>query len=43
MIEEKELKLKKLLERQGIGEIKYILSWFLNYLLVGLLSDVVLL
>ena len=42
MIEEKELKLKKLLERQGIGEIKYILSWFLNYLLVGLLSDVVL-
>ena len=42
MIEEKELKLKKLLERQGIGEIKYILSWFLNYLLVGLFTDVVL-
>ena len=42
MIEEKELKLKKLLERQGIGEIKYILSWFLNYLLVGLFTDIVL-
>ena len=42
MIEEKELKLKKLLERQGIGEIKYILSWFLNYLIVGLLTDIAL-
>ena len=41
MIEEKELKLQKLLERQGIGEIKYILSWFINYFLVGLLSDIV--
>ena len=41
MIEEKELKLQKLLERQGIGEIKYILSWFINYLLVGLLADIV--
>ena len=40
MIEEKEQKLKKLLERQGIGEIKYILSWFINYLLVGLISDI---
>ena len=42
MLEEKELKLKKLLERQGIGEIKYILSWFINYLLVGLFTDIVL-
>ena len=41
MIEEKELKLQKLLERQGIGEIKYILSWFINYLLVGLFTDIV--
>ena len=41
MIEEKEQKLKKLLERQGIGEVKYILSWFINYLLVGLLTDIV--
>ena len=41
MIEEKEQKLKKLLERQGIGEIRYILTWFFNYLLVGLISDIV--
>ena len=40
MIEEKELKLQKLLERQGIGEIKYILSWFINYLIVGLFTDI---
>ena len=42
MLEEKEQKLKKLLERQGIGEVKYILSWFINYLLVGLFTDIVL-
>ena len=40
MIEEKEQRLKKLLERQGIGEVKYILTWFFNYLLVGLISDI---
>ena len=40
MIEEKELKLQKLLERQGIGEIKYILSWFINYLIVGIFTDI---
>ena len=42
MLEEKEQKLKKLLERQGIGEVQYILSWFINYLLVGLFTDIVL-
>ena len=41
MVEEKEQKLQKLLERQGIGEIKYILSWFINYLIVGLFSDII--
>ena len=41
MIEEKDQKLQKLLERQGIGEIKYILSWFINYLIVGLFSDII--
>ena len=34
MLEEKEQKLKKLLERQGISEVQYILTWFINYLLV---------
>ena len=42
MISEKEAKLDILLERQGIGEVKYILSWFINYLLVGLITDIVL-
>ena len=42
MLEEKEQKLKKLLERQGIGEVQYILSWFINYLLVGIITDIVL-
>ena len=31
MLEEKDLKLEKLLERQGIGALKYILSWLLNF------------
>ena len=42
MLEEKEQKLKKLLERQGIGEVQYVLSWFINYLFVGLITDIVL-
>ena len=42
MLEEKEQKLKKLLERQGISEVQYILTWFINYFLVGLITDIVL-
>ena len=40
MLEEKDLKLEKLLERQGIGVIKYISSWFINYLFVGLMANI---
>ena len=40
MLEEKELKLEKLLERQGINLAKYICSWFLNYIIVSLLSNI---
>ena len=40
MLEEKDQKLEKLLERQGIGRIKYVLSWLINYLFVGLLADI---
>ena len=40
MLEEKEQNLEKLLERQGINHIKYILSWFINYIIVCLLSDI---
>ena len=40
MLEEKELKLEKLLERQGINLFKYICSWFLNYVIVSLLSNI---
>ena len=40
MLEEKDQKLEKLLERQGIGTFKYILSWFFNYLIVALLANI---
>ena len=40
MLEEKDMKLEKLLERQGIGNLKYISSWFINYLFVGLLANI---
>ena len=40
MLEEKEQKLEKLLERQGINHIKYLLSWFINYIIVSLLSNI---
>ena len=39
MLEEKDQKLEKLLERQGIGRIKYVLSWLINYLFVGIVAD----
>ena len=39
MLEEKDQKLEKLLERQGINRIKYVLSWFINYLCVGIMAD----
>ena len=40
MLEEKEQKLEKLLERQGISQIKYLLSWLINYVIVSLLSNI---
>ena len=40
MLEEKEQKLEKMLERQGISTFKYIISWLLNYLIVGLLANI---
>ena len=40
MLEEKDQKLEKLLERQGISTTKYVLSWFINYLFVGILADI---
>ena len=39
MLGEKEQKLEKFLERQGINQIKYLLSWFINFLIVSLLSN----
>ena len=40
MLEEKEQKLEKLLERQGISHIKYLLSWFINFIIVSLLTNI---
>ena len=40
MLEEKDMKLEKLLERQGIGTLKYITSWFINFLIVSLLANI---
>ena len=40
MLEEKDMKLEKLLERQGIGNFKYIASWFINYLFVSLFANI---
>ena len=39
MLEEKEQKLEKLLERQGINQIKYLLSWFFNFLIVSIFTN----
>ena len=35
MLDEKEQKLEKLVERQGISQIKYLLSWFINFLIIS--------
>ena len=40
MLEEKEKKLEKLLERQGITLIKYLLSWFINFIIVALFTNI---
>jgi hypothetical protein len=40
MLNEKDQKLEQLLERQGISTIKYVLSWLINYLFVGLMADI---
>ena len=40
MLEEKEQKLEKFLERQGIKRYKYIFSWFINYIIVTLLANI---
>ena len=40
MLEEKEQKLEKFLQRQGIDTKKYILSWFINFIFVGLLANI---
>ena len=36
MLQEKDLKLEKLLERQGVFKVKYAMSWFINFLIVTL-------
>ena len=38
MLDEKESKLEKLLERQGINFLKYFFTWFINFIIVSLLS-----
>ena len=40
MLEEKDQKLEKLLERQGISTLKYVFSWLINFLFVGLIADI---
>ena len=40
MLEEKEQKLEKLLERQGIVFSKYLGSWFINFFIVAILTNV---
>ena len=40
MLEEKDQKLEKLLERQGIGKLKYNFSWLINFIFVGLIADI---
>ena len=40
MLEEKDQKLEKLLERQGIGKLKYDFSWLINFIFVGLIADI---
>ena len=40
MLEEKEKKLEKLLERQGITLVKYLLSWFINFIIVALFTNI---
>ena len=40
MLNEKDQKLEQLLERQGISTTKYVLSWLINYLFVGLMADI---
>ena len=40
MLEEKEQKLEKLLERQGISFPKYLGSWIINFFIAGLLTNV---
>ena len=40
MLEEKEQKLEKLLERQGISFPKYLVSWFINFFISALLTNI---
>ena len=40
MLEEKDQKLEKLLERQGISTLKYVFSWLINFLFVGLMANI---
>jgi len=40
MLEEKEKNLEKFLERQGINHIKYLLSWFITFIIVSLLTNI---
>ena len=40
MLEEKEQKLEKLLERQGISFSKYLGSWFINFFIVSILTNI---
>ena len=40
MLEEKEQKLEKLLERQGISFSKYLGSWLINFLIVTILTNI---
>ena len=40
MLEEKEQKLEKLLERQGISLFKYLFSWLINFFIASLISNI---
>ena len=43
MLEEKDLKLEKFLERQGISTLQYCITWFFNYLIVMLFMNFIIL
>ena len=40
MLEEKEQKLEKLLERQGMSTFKYLCSWFINFIIASIFTNI---